>query len=209
VSEVKINRAELIELKEKLKIAQKGHHLLSKKRDGLIMEFFKVLQDVKETRDLLNQQLKKALELLEEIKREKGLFYIKTLSLMLKDKPVVNVNIKNIMGVKVPQIEINEIKNSERLEKMTILDLKTILLIRNFEKLLKLTMQTLEIEITLKKLLQEIESTKKRVNALEKIHIPKIKEDIKFIKLALEEQERENILKLKKIKAKKEKETEN
>ncbi|MEO2154418.1 MAG: V-type ATP synthase subunit D [Nanoarchaeota archaeon] len=209
MSEVKINRAELIELKEKLKIAQKGYHLLSKKRDGLIMEFFKVLQDVKETRDLLNQQLKKALELLEEIKRERGLFYIKTLSLILKDKPVVNVNIKNIMGVKVPQIEINEIKNSERLEKMTILDLKTILLIRNFEKLLKLTMQTLEIEITLKKLLQEIESTKKRVNALEKIHIPKIKEDIKFIKLALEEQERENILKLKKIKAKKEKETKN
>ncbi len=205
MSEVKINRAELIELKEKLKIAQKGHHLLSKKRDGLIMEFFKVLKEVKDTRDLLNKHLRKALQLFDQLKKEKGLFYIKTLSYLLKDKPVVEVSIKNIMGVKVPNIKLNKVNNSERLKYMTILDLNTILLIKNFEDLLKLTLQTLEIEITLKKLLQEIESTKKRVNALEKIHIPKIKEDIKFIKLALEEMERENILKLKKIKAKKEK----
>ena len=128
---------------------------------------------------------------------------------MLSDKPVINVSIKNIMGVKVPQIELKKVENAERLKYMTLLDLKTILLIKNFEDLLKLTMQTLEIEITLKKLLQEIESTKKRVNALEKIHIPKIKEDIKFIKLALEEMERETILKLKKVKAKKEKESSN
>ena len=203
MEEVKINRSELLELKDKLKIAQNGHRVLTKKRDGLIMEFFKLVKEVKDTRKLLNEQLNKALKLLEEIKKERGLFYIKTVSYSLKDKPVIKVSIKNFMGVKMPEISMKKTENAERIKYMTTLDLKTILLIKHFENLLKLTVETLEIEISLKKLLNEIEQTKRKVNALEEIHIPKIKEQIKFIKLSLEELERENILKLKKIKNKK------
>jgi V/A-type H+-transporting ATPase subunit D len=203
VDEVKINRSELLELKEKLKIAQTGHKILTKKRDGLIMEFFKLIKEVKDTRKVLNEQLNKALELLNETKKEKGLFYLKTVSYSLKDKPIIKVNIRNLMGVKMPEIEIKESKNAERIKYLTTLDLKTTLLVKHFENLLKLTMETLEIEISLKKLLYEIDQTKRKVNALEEIHIPKIKEQIKFIKLALEELERENILKLKKVRDKK------
>jgi len=203
MEEIKINRSELLELKEKLKIAQNGYKVLTKKRDGLIMEFFNLIKEVKDTRKLLNEQLNKALELLNEIKKEKGLFYLKTISYSLKDKPIVKVSIKNFMGVKMPEIKITESQNAERIKYLTTLDLKTILLIKHFENLLKLTVETLEIEISLKKLLYEIEQTKRKVNALEEVHIPKIKEQIKTIKLALEELERENILKLKKIKNKK------
>jgi len=71
-----------------------------------------------------------------------------------------------------------------------------------FEKLVETLVQAAEVETTMKKLLDEIEKTKRRVNALEYKVIPELQEAESFIQLRLEEMERENIFRLKRIKDK-------
>jgi V/A-type H+-transporting ATPase subunit D len=69
-----------------------------------------------------------------------------------------------------------------------------------FEKLLETIVRAAEVETTMKKLLDEIEKTKRRVNALEFKIIPELKESERFIKFSLEEMERENTTRLKHLK---------
>jgi V/A-type H+-transporting ATPase subunit D len=73
---------------------------------------------------------------------------------------------------------------------------------RAFEDLVETLVQAAEIETTMKKLLDEIEKTKRRVNALEFRVIPELQEAEDFIELRLEEMERESTFRLKRIKDK-------
>jgi len=71
-----------------------------------------------------------------------------------------------------------------------------------FENLVQTIIEAAEIETTMKKLLDEVEKTKRRVNALEFKVIPELQESEAFIRLRLEEMERENTFRLKRVKQK-------
>ncbi|HLD83437.1 MAG TPA: V-type ATP synthase subunit D [archaeon] len=197
-------RAELQNVKSRIKLADSGHKLLKKKRDGLIIEFYSVLKDAKNMRSELNELYKKAYGSMMEVSALEGTTEIKSLSLALKDHPSVELSVKNIMGVKIPQIAKGKIRKTleERGYGLLSASMRMDEMAENYEILLEKTLEVAEVETKLRKLLMEIEKTKRRVNALEYILIPQLQQQKRIIALHLEEMDRETTFRLKKIKLK-------
>lgn len=204
---IKPTRSELIKLRRQIKLAQSGHSLLKRKRDGLIKEFFNVLNKAKLTKSSLDDSYKKAISSIELARAVKGTFEIKSTALALTQKSLVDVKTKGVMGVNVPEVKSDY--NVKQFHERGYGILGTSAYIddaaEKYENVIKNVLIAAEIETTLKKLLIEIDKTKRRVNALEFVVIPQMKSEAKFISLRLEEMEREDIFRLKKIKGKKKK----
>jgi V/A-type H+-transporting ATPase subunit D len=107
------------------------------------------------------------------------------------------------MGVVVPEIESSKVRKSLVDRGYGVLGTTSIIdeTATSFEELVEAIIESAEIETTMKRLLHEIESTKRRVNALEFKVIPELSEARNFIKMRLDEMEREELFRLKKIKA--------
>ncbi|MGD1005224.1 MAG: V-type ATP synthase subunit D [Methanoregulaceae archaeon] len=201
--DVKPTRSELINLKRKIKLSERGYKILKMKRDGLIIEFFKVLSIAKDTRgDLLNKY-SKAVEMMALANTLEGAIGVKSAAMSVKEVPEITLKSKNIMGVIVPEIGSTKVRKSlvdrgyGMLGTSTVIDETATV----FEELVEAIIESAEIETTMKRLLDEIESTKRRVNALEFKVIPELTETQNFIKMRLDEMEREELFRLKKIKA--------
>ena len=201
--EVKPTRSELLRIKKQIKLAKSGYSLLKKKRDGLILEFFEILKRAKTLRQELVEEYKIALEKMNIARALEGDLKVKSIAMAIKDIPDVKLATKNIMGVKVPKIESSEIKkaflergygvyNSSAIDEAATA----------YEKVVEKIILTAEVETSMRKLLNEIEKTKRRVNGLEFVVIPTLDKQKGFIQLRLEEMERENIFRMKRIKAK-------
>lgn len=202
---VKPTRSELLNLKKKVILAERGYNLLKRKRDGLIIELRKMLKDVRETRKGLVEKIKEGEKLIKEIQLIEGEFAIKTAAFYIRQSPFLKVVTKNLMGVKVPEIEfeLKRIEDEEYNKMVLTLSHDMVKAIMLYEEIIKIIVETVEIETALRNLLREIESTKRRVNALENIVIPRLKEQIAWVKMRLDEAERENIFLLKTVKKKK------
>ena len=205
-SDVKPTRTELLATKKKIAISESGYELLKIKREGLIMSFFKVLDEAKDIRGQLIEQHKEARQNITIASTVEGDLAVKTASFALSTKPEINLGSRNIMGVTVPVIEGTKVGRSLDQRGYGLIGTSPYIndAARSYEGLVELIIKAAEVETTMKKLLDEIERTKRRVNALEFKVIPQLKEAERFIELRLEELERENTFRLKRIKAKKE-----
>jgi V/A-type H+-transporting ATPase subunit D len=201
--DIKPTRSELLKLKKQIKLARSGYNLLKKKRDGLILEFFEILKKAKTLREELVNEYKIALEKINVARTLEGDLKVKSIAMAIKDMPDVKLITKSIMGVKVPKIESPEIKKAfmERgygVYASSAIDEAA----AAYEKVVEKIILAAEVETSMRKLLNEIEKTKRRVNALEFVVIPNLEKIKLFIQLRLEEMERENIFRMKRIKAK-------
>jgi V/A-type H+-transporting ATPase subunit D len=124
----------------------------------------------------------------------------------LDEHPEITTQSKNIMGVVVPQIESSSVKKSLDQRGYGVLGTSARIdeAADAYEQLVETVILAAEVETAMKKMLEEIEQTKRRVNALEYKLLPELYENKEYIEQKLEEQEREEIFRLKKIKAKKE-----
>lgn len=196
-------RSELQKLKKRIALAQSGYNLLKKKRDGLILEFFEILKQAKTLRKELTDEYARALEKVNVARAVEGDLSLKSLALAVRHKPSLELSSKNIMGVVVPKIKSDVVqldavdRGYGMLSRSALIDDAS----TGFDALTQKVIKAAEVETALKKLLIEIEKTKRRVNALEFEVIPKMKDLEKFILLRLQEMERENIFRLKRIKA--------
>ncbi len=201
--DIKPTRSELLKLKKQIRLAKSGYNLLKKKRDGLILEFFEILKKAKTLREELVNEYKIALEKMNIARALEGDLKVKSIAMAIKDIPDIKLMTKNIMGVRVPKIESSEIKkafmqrgygiyNSSAIDEAT----------SAYERVVEKIIIAAEVETSMRKLLNEIEKTKRRVNALEFIIIPNLEKIKSFIQFRLEEMERDNIFRLKRIKAK-------
>ncbi len=201
--DVKPTRSELMKLKKKVKLAKSGHNLLKKKRDGLILDFFEILKKAKTIRAELNNQYATAKRKADIAQAIEGSVAMKSAANALKDKPVIEIDTKNIMGVVVPKVSSKSVrrsvfdrgygtvKSSPHISHAT----------DEFEKTVEKIILAAEVETSLRRLIEEIEKTKRRVNALEFKAIPEMERQTSFIKMRLDEMERENIFSLKRIKS--------
>jgi len=201
--DIKPTRSELINLKRKIRLSERGYKILKMKRDGLILEFFKVLAVAKDTRGDLNNRYSQAVEMMALANTVEGAIGVKSAAFSVKEVPEISLKSKNIMGVIVPEIGSTKVRKSLVDRGYGMLGTSPVIdeTATAFEELVESIIESAEIETTMKRLLDEIERTKRRVNALEFKVIPELTEAQDFIKMRLDEMEREELFRLKKIKA--------
>ncbi len=201
--DIKPTRSELINLKRKIQLSERGYKILKMKRDGLILEFFKILANAKDTKGELLARHQRAVEMMALANTVEGAIGVKSAAFSVKEVPEITLKSKNIMGVIVPQIESSKVKKSLVDRGYGILGTSTVIdeTASAFEDLVESIIQSAEIETTMKRLLDEIEKTKRRVNALEYKVIPELTGARDFIKMRLDEMEREELFRMKRIKA--------
>ena len=197
-------RMELLRLRRREQLAVKGHDLLREKRDALIAEFLDVVGEVRDARMVAEENLKEAFEYLIIAQAGLGVEEVRQLSLMTAREIPMDFSMRSIMGVNVPIIELPEVLSREVTERgYGLMDSSSAVdscAIR-FEEALAKIIKLAELEEAVRNLAGEVEKTKRRVNALEYVMIPRLKATRKYIQMRLEEMERENFTRLKKIKA--------
>ncbi|MEM2900817.1 MAG: V-type ATP synthase subunit D [Thermoplasmata archaeon] len=210
IENIKPTRSELLEINKKIKLSQSGHKLLKMKRDGLIMEFFNILNKAKDIRSQLVKEYRDAERKAAIARAVEGEVAIKSAAFAAVAIPKLKLQSKNVMGVVVPRIESESVRKkiSERGYGIIGTSARIDEATKAYENLVEHIIIAAEVETTMKKLLDEIEKTKRRVNALEFKVIPDLNAAATFIRLRLEEMERENIFRLKKIKGKSKKKKE-
>lgn len=196
-------RMELLKLKQRMGLAQKGHDLLKEKMDVLFIEFFEVLRRIQEARTKALEQLSIAYRTLSMCFAIVGTFETKQASKETKRELQVDISTRHIMGIAVPAVEVGEVERNALVRGYGLHMTSSVLdeASREFERALKLLIELAELEGSAFAIARELEKTKRRVNALEYILIPRLKEAFKFIVMRLDEMERENFSRLKRIKA--------
>ncbi len=204
VREIQPTRSELLETTRKIRLTKNGHKILKLKRDGLILEFFNILDQAKDLRQEIAQLYKTAKETIAIASAVDGVIAVRSAAYALTVHPEIQLRSRNLMGVVVPEIKSSRIVapldergygiigTSPRIDEAA----------DAYEKLVETVVKAAELETTMKKLLEEIERTKRRVNALEFKVLPELEEIERFIRFRLEELERDNIFRLKRIKNK-------
>ncbi len=200
---VKPTRMELLQLRKRVVLAESGHRLLKEKRDALISEFLSIAGNVRKIRQEAQQELSDAYQALLASQAIMGVGAVKDVSLNADQDLNVDMSSRNIMGVRVPIIEADKaertvvrrgygfVDTSSRLDEAAL----------KMERALAKIINLAEVEETVRRLALEVEKTKRRVNALEYIVLPRLTATVKYIRMRLDEIERESFTRLKKIKA--------
>jgi V/A-type H+-transporting ATPase subunit D len=203
MEQVKPTRMELMRKKSQIKLAEQGRDLLREKMDALIQEFFKILNTVSNSRDELELVSKEADLALMIAQAVDDPVTLKSASFATRRSITVDITGKNIMGVPVPVIEKKRISKSMLERGYGIISTSGRIdeTAERFEAELDLLIQLAETETAMRRLGAEIQMNRRRVNALEQILIPELKSQAKYIKNAIEEREREDLFRLKKVKS--------
>lgn len=204
VGEIQPTRSELLETNRKIQLTINGHKILKLKRDGLILEFFKILEESKDIRGEIAARYSAAMEKIAVANSVDGVIAVRSAALAITTAPKIELFTRNLMGVVVPEIESTTIHTAPEdrgyglLGTSPHIDLAT----TSFQRLVETVVKAAELETTMRRLLEEIERTKRRVNALEFKVLPDLIDKKRFIEMRLEEMERDNIFRLKRIKGK-------
>jgi V/A-type H+-transporting ATPase subunit D len=202
--DIKPTRSELIKLKGRIKQTKNGYKLLKMKRDGLFHEFRTLLSEMIEAKRDLTDAYRLAKTRIDLANAIEGGLAVRAAAIANSAHPEVEVERRNIMGVVVPSVTGSNLKSTfaERgigfIGSSPYIDEAS----DSFSELIEKIVIASEMEATLKRLLSEIEATKRRVNALEFKVIPELEEAKVFIQLRLEEMEREETFRLKRFKNK-------
>jgi len=203
MEQVKPTRMELMKKKAQIRLAEQGRDLLREKMDALIQEFFKILSTVSDSRDELEQISRAADLALMIAEAVDDPVTLKSASFATRRSITVDISGKNIMGVPVPVIEKKRVSKNmlERGYGIITTSARIDETAERYEAELDLLIKLAETETAMRRLGAEIQMNRRRVNALEQILIPELKSEAKYIKNAIEEREREDLFRLKKVKS--------
>jgi len=199
---VKPTRMALLEIRKKLELADKGHKLLEEKRDALVEKFFKIIDRRKELHQKINEDINPAFSSLIQAQMIMGEDRVEDLSYLTEYIGEIELEKDNIMGVKIPKVDTKNLKKDLSfkygfMETSSKFDDAQ----KNFKDLIFTLIELSDLESSVQSLSGEIEKTKRRVNVLENNLIPKLKSTRKYIEMQLEEREREDFFRRKRIKA--------
>jgi len=194
-------RMDLLETRKKLVLAEKGHKLLEEKRDALVEKFFDIIDKRNQLSKGLDEEFKGAFLSLIQAQMILGEKKVEEASFLNEDIGEISFETDNIMGVKIPKMNTDEIKTDLKsaygfFETCSKLDDSK----KSFSRLLIKLIELADLEAGIKSLTVEIEKTKRRVNVLENNLIPKLHATRKYIEMQLEEREREDFFRRKRIK---------
>lgn len=194
---------ELINLRRRKRLAERGLALLKEKRDALVMELLSLAREYQAVMLEVREKMEKALSYLALAKADMGVFKLNEVVSSLKTQVTIDVKFRSIMGVVTPMFKVlqsmetstppyNLIGTSSYLDEAT----------KAFREALTSIIRLAEIQAVARRIAEEVEKAKRRVNALENVVIPMIERNIKFIELYLDERAREDIFRLRLLKKK-------
>lgn len=194
-------RMELLEIRKKLTLAEKGHKLLEEKRDALVERFFDIIEKRNKLSGEMDKEFEGAFLSLIQAQMIMGEKKVDDISRLTEDVGEISFENDNIMGVKIPKMNADDIKTTIKptygfFETCSKLDDAQI----KFNALVSKLIQLADLEGGIKSIAVEIEKTKRRVNVLENTLIPKLYATRKYIEMQLEEREREDFFRRKRIK---------
>ncbi len=194
-------RLNLINLKKRIVTARKGYGILKRKREVLVIEFLKLLKQSKESRSVLNDLVQQSYKTVTIASTYVGNFELEDVAMHMQEADPVRIKIKNIMGVRIP-----EITRSQKPPSISFSVLPSSLAVDDindtFTRSTNSIIDVAQREQGLKRLVLEIDKTKRRVNALDYRIIPGMTRQSKYIRMRLEEIDRDMFSALKHVKKK-------
>lgn len=193
-------RMELSRLKRRLKTAARGHKLLKDKQNGMTKQFMDAVRRNRELRKSVEQELQAASKQFSLASAVMGDLAVREAFMLPSGEVEIEGDVKNIMSVPTPRLSargnIGRALPYSFASTEAELDSAALSMARLFPLLCELA----ECEKTCEMLADEIEKTRRRVNALEHVMIPETEKNIKFISMKLEDNERQSITRLMKVK---------
>jgi len=200
LSAVPPTRMNLLRLKRSLKLAESGREILEKKRDVLMVELRNFAYDMQRIREELSEILREIYSYIEKAAVHLGFEQIEKIAESTSIPVDFSIDYRSVMGVIIPtlKVKVEEVQpNYGFFGTNVYLDLAFI----KIRSLLDVICKLAELEESVYRIANAIESTQRRVNALKQIHIPRYRELIRNIESILEEREREEFVRMKKIKS--------
>ena len=194
-------RMELMKLKNKLQMSIRGHKLLKDKQDELVHSYIEIVNETKTLREEVDILFADVLVVFVKMKQKKALTEIYEMLMIHSSKIDLNYSYKSIMTVEIPKVEVKSIDTSSNQTYSEISAPMEINEVENkmnllFPKLIKLS----ELEQSIYLMTEEIAKTRRRVNVIENVMIPDLRENIKTITMKLEDAERSNTVRIMKSK---------
>lgn len=197
-------KANLMKSKSMLSFSKKGYDLLDRKRNVLIREVMGLVSRAENIQTLISSIFEEAYESLQYTNIIIGTNIVRELAASISNGEDYDILLKSVMGVEIPKIKYEKIPLQPAYGLFrTNATFDNAL--AKFDEVKYLLYELAEIETTVYKLAMEIKKTQKRANGLDKIQIPKYTEVVHDIENALEEKEREDFFRLKKVKQKQKK----
>lgn len=185
----------------RIAISRKGLKLLKLKRSALILEFFNMSKTVADLRSGLQAKLIKGYEGIHSTEMFVGPLRLEYESMRIPRLHELTLRSKNVMGVKIPEVT-SESSGQAGQEYLLEIPASVNQAIKAFQDVHQMVLNVAEKEMALRKLLMEIEKTKRRSNAIENVLIPRLQANARYIKFRFDEMERESFTKLKTVKRK-------
>ncbi|MBN2823259.1 MAG: V-type ATP synthase subunit D [Coriobacteriia bacterium] len=205
MEEVRPTRSELLERKQQITLAQQGMDLLKQKRDALLIEFMSVMDETLRLSNDLQRTVSEAQYSLAIAKAVDGVVSVRSAAMATRGEITIDMTGTKIMGVSVPVVTKGESPMRTSFTRgyaITGVSSRIDETADKFERILDVIIEYADIETRLKRLGEEIQKTNRRVNALEQITVPALKEQVSYIRQALDERAREDNFRLKKVKKK-------
>lgn len=203
MEEVRPTRAELLDRRAQIAVAEQGMELLKSKRDALMIEFMSVVDETLRLSDLLGRSLMKAEYAIGIARAIDGDGAVHSAALASKGEVLVEIDGRKVMGVAVPVVKRGPRPERDAFSRgysPTGVSPRIDEAAEQFEAAIGAILEYAEVETRLKRLGEEITRTNRRVNALEQIRIPELKEQVAYIGQTLDERSREELFRLKKVK---------
>jgi len=192
-------KTNLLRLRSDLQFAQQGYELLDQKRNILIIELLALVDQTVDFQSRVDNALAKAYRALEETVFDMGKLKVQYLTGAVNITTDITVRSRRVMGVVLPVIETEFKEHSPHYSPMgTSFWIDSSL--HFFKEVLKLLGKLSELKISVLRLANEVKKTIRKVNALEKIAIPDLKDTVHYIQSKLEESERDMFVLMKLVK---------
>jgi V/A-type H+-transporting ATPase subunit D len=194
-------RMNLITIKKRIVMANKGHNVLKRKREVLVLEFLRLLKDSRQDRSYLNKLMQDAYKSVTIASTYIGDFELESAAAYVPEMESIGITLKGVMGVQIPEI-LKKVHIEPLNYNILSLSIAVDDVTDSFTKTLETVVNVAQRELGLKRLVIEIEKTKRRVNSLEYIVIPKMQSNVKYISMRLNEMDRDTFAGLKHVKKK-------
>jgi V/A-type H+-transporting ATPase subunit D len=203
MEQVSATRSELLARRARIRLAVQGGELLKERRGALIKEFDRLSASVLRSMDLLDGEVTGASQLLGMAVADQGREPFDSAAFAAAGGIELAVHTRSVAGVQITEIERGEVRRARtsRGYSLVATSARTDAVAERFESVLDRLLDVAALELSVRRLAEEIARTTRRMNALEHVVVPRLEAERAHIALVLEERELEDRVRLRRVRA--------